>query len=192
MDLSQACDDRLLQQARSQAEALGRLYEQLYPAIYRYCLHRLFVRSWAEDATSATFLQMAQSIRDFRSTRIEQFRTWLFRIATNQVNAMLRSHRRDRKCLQAAADQARKRDGADGNGHEKLDWPQLYQAIAMMSTRDQTLIVLRYLEDHSPAQVAEILGSKSGTVRTALSRALARLQERLTNLEAPAAGRIQT
>jgi RNA polymerase sigma-70 factor (ECF subfamily) len=154
-------------------------------------LHRLFLREWAEDATSDTFLHMARSIRDFAGRSLDEFRFWLYRIATNQVNAMIRTRLRRRKLLRQACRQGRlNADGtcqAGDNGH--LDWPHLHAAIARLSARDQTLIVLRYLEDKPPAEIAEILEIPAGTVRVGLCRALKRLQNRLAGREARPAGR---
>ncbi len=189
--MSGSCDDNLLHSARSQADALGQLYEQFYPGVYRYCLHRLFLREWAEDATSETFLQMARSIRDFAGRSLDEFRFWLYRIATNQVNAMIRTRLRRRKLLRQACLQRRLATESscppEDNGH--LDWPHLHAAIARLSARDQTLIVLRYLEDTPPAEIAEILEIPAGTVRVALCRALKRLQNRLTDDHVGSAGR---
>ncbi|WP_283132877.1 SigE family RNA polymerase sigma factor [Rhizohabitans arisaemae] len=52
----------------------------------------------------------------------------------------------------------------------------LWQAIGTLSARQRAVIVLRYYEDMTTEQVAAALGCSIGTVKTQLSRALARLR----------------
>jgi len=56
-------DNNLVLKAKTQAEALGELYEMYYERIFRFCVHRLFNKEIAEDVTSAVFLQVAHRIR---------------------------------------------------------------------------------------------------------------------------------
>ena len=179
----------LLERARSDATALGQLYERYYPDIYRYCVHRLALREQAEDATSAVFLQVARSIGRFGGTSEPQFRAWLYRIATNHANDLLRRRKRRRELMDAACREGRfaRDDGPDD--HDRLDWPVLHAAICRLSAADQSLVVLRYFEGLSPAEIAEVLGRRSGAVRTGLTRALQRLRDHLNAPVAAEAGR---
>ena len=77
-------DDMVLR-ARSDAEALGKLYERSYDRVFRYCVRRLFLKEMAEDVTAAVFLHVAERVRDFRGTSEREFRNWLYAIATNEI-----------------------------------------------------------------------------------------------------------
>jgi RNA polymerase sigma-70 factor (sigma-E family) len=57
---------------------------------------------------------------------------------------------------------------------------ELIQALGTLPPRQRAVLVLRYFEDLSEAQVAELLGCSVGTVKSAASRALTRLQTTLT------------
>ena len=100
---------RLVVRARTDREAFGQLYDACYPAIFRYCFRRLFLRAVAEDVTSDVFLSVASKMPQFAGTTEEDFRRWVFRIATNEINAYVRQAKRRKALLESAA-----RSGAGG------------------------------------------------------------------------------
>ncbi|MET7982400.1 MULTISPECIES: SigE family RNA polymerase sigma factor [unclassified Streptomyces] len=53
----------------------------------------------------------------------------------------------------------------------------MWRAITKLPARQRAMVVLRYYEDLSEAQTAEILGVSVGTVKSAVSRALGKLRE---------------
>ncbi|SES44454.1 RNA polymerase sigma-70 factor, sigma-E family [Streptomyces sp. yr375] len=53
----------------------------------------------------------------------------------------------------------------------------MWRAITKLPTRQRAMVVLRYYEDLSEAQTAEVLGVSVGTVKSAVSRALGKLRE---------------
>src|SRR5688572_3595419 len=120
-------DDSLVVRARSDRAAFAALYDRYYPRIIRYCLRRLFVRDVAEEIVADVFLHVARSLPGFEGTTEIDFRRWLFRIASNAVNAHLRQKRR-RQELWEAARRSQTLGSAEGAGttlpmFEVLDWP---------------------------------------------------------------------
>src|SRR3972149_6457721 len=95
--------DDLVMRARTDREAFGRIYDAYYPRIFRYCMRRLFVRTVAEDVTADVFLRVASKMRAFGGTTEEDFRRWLYKIATNEANAHIRRGKRQKALLEAAA-----------------------------------------------------------------------------------------
>jgi RNA polymerase sigma-70 factor (sigma-E family) len=53
----------------------------------------------------------------------------------------------------------------------------MWQAVVKLPARQRAMVVLRYYEDLSEAQTAEVLGVSVGTVKSAVSRALGKLRE---------------
>ncbi|MET9350893.1 SigE family RNA polymerase sigma factor [Streptomyces termitum] len=53
----------------------------------------------------------------------------------------------------------------------------MWRAVMKLPERQRQMVVLRYYEDLSEAQTAEVLGVSVGTVKSAVSRALGRLRE---------------
>lgn len=175
-------DDDLVVRARTDRSAFGLLYDCYYPKVLRYCMRRLFERTLAEDVVSEVFLSVATNFRTFPGRTDQDFRCWLFRIATNAVHAHLRQTRRRRELLEAAARSRHwERNGSSpptSPASETLDWPLVYRALLELDERDQTIVSLRFFADCSHEEIAEVVGASPGAVRTALSRTLARLRER--------------
>jgi RNA polymerase sigma-70 factor (sigma-E family) len=63
----------------------------------------------------------------------------------------------------------------------------LWQALARLPARQRTVLVLRYYEDLSEAEIAAALGVSRGTVKSTAARALAKLREQTGLREGPAA-----
>lgn len=57
---------------------------------------------------------------------------------------------------------------------------ELLDALGGLTTQQRTVLVLRYFEDLSEAQVADLLGCSTGTVKSSASRGVARLRGLLT------------
>jgi RNA polymerase sigma-70 factor (ECF subfamily) len=172
--------DELVLRARTDSEALGVLYARYYEKIYRYCLHRLFVREVAEDVTSSVFLQVAEHIVAFEGHTEAAFRNWLYAIASNQANSHVRKTVRRRELLEAAVRERLASRGANGPTGEELDWPTVYEAIAGLKPNLQTVITLRFFEEMTFDRIADILGCKSVTVRVSCGRALEALRKKLS------------
>lgn len=169
-------DSGLVIQAHSNRAAFVRLYRRHYDVIFRYCAHRLFDRSAAEDVTSEVFLKMVENFHRFKGTE-SQFRNWLYRIATNAVNHHLRRITRSDSLLRAAYERAGNKADDSEESPERL--ALLKEAVLALKPRYQTIIALRFFENMKLNEIAEVLGSSPGTVRSQLARALTKLRKKL-------------
>ncbi len=170
--------DNLVVLAKTQAVALGRLYDLYYERIYRFCVHRLFNKTTAEDITSAVFLTVAGTIRGFKGRTEQDFRSWLFAIAANQANAHIRKTSRRKRLLENAV-AARRAAEPDSGPWTPLDWPALYAAILRLKPEHQTILTLRFFENMDYDEIGRIVNARAGTVRVTLHRILRRLNEAL-------------
>lgn len=174
-------DDDLVVRARTERAAFGLLYDRYYPSVRRYCIRRLFDQTVAEDVVSEVFLAVASKLRDFPGRTENDFRRWVFCIATNAINAHLRQSRRRQELWQAAAysHQANARvRGSSSPSWEALDWPTVYQAVLELEQRDQTILMLHFFAGLSHDEIAAVVESRPGAVRTALCRTLGKLREK--------------
>ena len=65
--------------------------------------------------------------------------------------------------------------GDPATSHDEVD--ELADVLATLPYRQRAAVVLRYYEDRSEADIAELLGVRPGTVKSLLHRGLARLRE---------------
>jgi len=170
--------DDLVELAKTQAGALGRLYELYYDRILRFCVHRLFNRATAEDVTSLVFLTVARMMRGFKGQTEQDFRAWIYTIAANQANAYIRKTTR-RKRLMENVVAHRRTEEQDSGEWSSLDWPTLYGAIQQLKPEHQTILTLRFFENMDYDEIGRVVEARPATVRVTLHRVLRRLQEEL-------------
>jgi RNA polymerase sigma-70 factor (ECF subfamily) len=166
----------LIVQAQISYNAFALLYRRHYDAIFKYCTHRLFDRHLAEDMTSQVFLKVVEKFHSFQGSE-RQFHNWLYKIATNVVNEHLRKLIRRKAALKVFREQSNIRNRTFENHAVKL--AILKQAVLALKPRYQTIITLRFFENLKLTEIAEVLGSSDGTIRSPLARALAKLRKKI-------------
>ncbi len=184
-------DGQLLIRARSDPAAFSRLYRRHYDGIFRYCLHRLFDRAAAEDATSAVFLRMLERLDRFSGDEELDLRNWLLAIATNLINDQCRRRRLWERFLKLQGrPSAAHRQPPEHSPEADERLAHLQKAIRGLKPREQALITLRFFEDLDIQQIAQALGGSPATVRSQLSRALRRLRRRLETPESDSSTKV--
>jgi RNA polymerase sigma-70 factor (ECF subfamily) len=163
---------------------LGRLFDKYHPRIYAYCVHRLFCRTAAEDVTSQIFLGVAQKFHSFQGRTESAFSGWLYTIAVNQCNTYLRSSQRRKKLIEQFRQSGRDCTGepASQNAPNKPDWSRVYNAISRLPQVEQTVITLRFFEQLSYEQIAEIVRKRESNVRVLTHRGLQKLRKMLNTV----------
>src|SRR5271166_2995625 len=92
-------ETELVQRARSDPAAFGQLYEAHYQPILNYLYRRTLSVTVAEELTSNTFFKALRELPGFYPRPGVRFRSWLFRIATNEARMYWRSHKGRRAAL---------------------------------------------------------------------------------------------
>jgi RNA polymerase sigma-70 factor, ECF subfamily len=160
--------------AQADRGAFATLYRRYLEPVYGYSFYLLGDHHDAEDATERTFMAALGAIDRFRDEGAT-FRSWLFRIAHNQLANALRARSRHRSEPldgapepMAADDPARLAGMAD-------DARRLRAAVASLSDDRRQVIILRFVDGLTAREIGDVLGRSEGAVRVLQHRALREL-----------------
>lgn len=135
----------------------------------------------AEEAAQDAFVKAFYALGRFRKGA--PFRPWLLRIVTNEArNRRRAAGRRTQLAVQITgerpSDDAAPSPEVAALADETQD--ELLAGLALLDEKDRLVIIYRYFFDMSEAEMAVALECRPGTVKSRLSRALARLRAGLT------------
>ena len=140
--------------------------DSLYRAAFAVCRNP----QDAEDVVQETLLAYYRSDKEFESE--EHIRAWLIRVAVNKAkNATICFWRRNRRSLE---------DTMDALTFEEDGDRELMDAVLRLPEKYRVAIHLFYYEDYSVREIAQILDTGEGTVKSRLSRARKLLKAQLT------------
>jgi RNA polymerase sigma-70 factor (ECF subfamily) len=165
----------LLERARAyDEEALTELYDQYAPRIYAYIYRRVSDARLAEDLTGEVFVRVLQAIRSERFWHTS-FSAWLYRIAHNLVVDQYRQQGGVREVKLDERLVATQED-PDVALDKQLSHQSLRAAISRLTTDQQQVLVLRFGEQMTAREVAEIMDKTTGAVEALQHRALGALR----------------
>jgi RNA polymerase sigma-70 factor (ECF subfamily) len=142
--------------------------------VYAYLVYLTRDRSLAEDLTADTFEKALKLWRRFDASR-GSARTWLCQIArTTALDWFRAEERRQRREERAAAPEQLEAAFAEGLS------PELEAALRELSAGEREVIALRVLLELDGEEAARVLGISPTAVSTRLSRALNKLEEKVT------------
>lgn len=162
--------------------SFGEFYQLHLNEIYRYILFRVNDHNEAEDLTAKVFLDAWESLTRARhGQKIENIRSWIYRIARNKVTDY---HR------------ARKPQPIDETPESKLQggWLEhelddlfvsrkLAEGVRRLQANYQEVIILRFINELSHAEVAEIMNITESHVRVLQYRALHKMRELVSEVK---------
>jgi RNA polymerase sigma-70 factor (ECF subfamily) len=159
---------------------LAEIYDEYSVKIYNYIYHKTGDRALAEDLMADVFLRALEAIQDDKGWT-SSLQGWLYRIAHNLVvDHYRRQSKREGPPLNeriAATD-----DRSVQIAERILSGGKVRSALEHLTEEQQQVIVLKFAEDLSNREVAEILGKTEGAVKALQHRGLAALR-RVLNVE---------
>jgi RNA polymerase sigma-70 factor (ECF subfamily) len=169
-------ESELVDRAKEDPEAFGQLYERYVDKIYNYVYYRTGNHHDAEDLTAKTFYQALRHIHRYVNRGLP-FSAWLYRIAHNLVANWHRDHsRRQVIALDEIALVSSKPHPEDTLALED-DQRKLLRMIRHMPEDRQHLLILKFVEQMSNREIAQIMGRSEGAVKSLYHRTLLALRD---------------
>jgi RNA polymerase sigma-70 factor (ECF subfamily) len=151
--------------------ALEELFRREWPRAYRAAYLVVHDAAAAEDIAQEAFLAAVRAIDRFDRRR--PFGPWMHRIVVNRAIDVTRA-RALRREVDAAA--ARSTEAPPDEPSTPLP-DDVVTAMAELSPEHRAVVVLRFVFDYTPGEIARALDMPRGTVNSRLRRALDRLGE---------------
>lgn len=180
-------EEQLLKDIERDPQQFARVYEAFYRNIFGYAFRRTTDYDAAKDIAAETFLRAYTGIGKFKWRNISILH-WLYRIATNEINKYFNS----RRYLPESIHRIHEEYGVDITDYSnaeteriqleedlqrRQDFVKINDLIKKLDTKYQEVLALRFYERKSIEEIGVILGKKTGTVKSLLSRGIERLKK---------------
>jgi RNA polymerase sigma-70 factor (ECF subfamily) len=163
--------------ARGDHSAFRDIVRGTQAMVFSIAYHFFHDRTVAEDATQDVFLRLYQNLHAIKSSA--HLVQWLRQVTSRRcIDLARRSPVHAPLSLEDAPEPV-----ADDDSPDLLLSRKLRCVVAALPEDARMVVILRYQEDLSLAEIAEILEIPINTVKSRLQRSLAHLRERLDNVE---------
>lgn len=183
-------EKQLLRKIKVNPEYFGKVFDEYYKPIFNYIYHRIADYDISRDIAADTFLKAYLKVKTFIWKDISIL-TWLYRIATNEINYYYRKNKTIKFSLEIFANQANKLFEFDEYQSEKQlienelklsnDFIKAQHSIKKLDIKYQEVLSLRFFEKKTILEISDILDKKEGTIKSLLSRGLEKLKIEFNN-----------
>lgn len=167
----------LLRVTQGDQGAFARLYDMLSPRVFGLILRVLVDRSQSEEVLQEVFLEVWQSASKFAPKK-GQGRSWVLTIAHRRAVDRVRSSQAsaDRDVRAGFRDLEAPRDDVAESVEMRIEGRRVAEAVAELPEAQREAITLAYYGGYSQSEIAALVGSPLGTVKTRMRDGLSRLR----------------
>jgi RNA polymerase sigma-70 factor (ECF subfamily) len=181
-------DLELVRQAATEPEAFGLLYERHVRRIYNYIYYRTGDHHDAEDLTARVFQRALRHVGAFQDMGVP-FSAWLYRIAHNLVANWHRD--RSRRPVVPLEDHTVLTPGSqhpESLAMAREVGEDLLELVRRLPEERQQLLILKFAERLSNAEIGQIMGRTEGAIKSLYHRTLSSLREEVEHMQAEGRG----
>ena len=179
LDLDYNEEDILSRASQGDRDAFGQLYERYVERIFNYVYYRTGNVHDAEDLTARVFQRAMNHIKNYTDRGVP-FSAWLYRIAHNLVANWHRDRSRKQEIpLDDLPILQTKGDHPEKNLVRSQEQDALLRMIRKLPGERQNLLILKFVENMSNAEIGAIMGRSEGAVKSLYHRTLLALRDQL-------------
>ncbi len=170
----------IMQAQQGDQRAFDTIYDRFADALFRYVYARCGDASVAEDLVGDLWVRVVERLASFRlppSGVDPAFAAWLYRIAHNLVIDHFRRKSSGNVPLDPSISD--KEPTPDEHAMSNDERRTLHAAIARLTPDQREVVLLRFIEERSNAEVASLTGRSEGAVKVMQHRALGALAKLL-------------
>ncbi|MEN8173189.1 MAG: sigma-70 family RNA polymerase sigma factor [Chloroflexota bacterium] len=177
--LTELSDDGLVELAtQGSSEAFGELYDRYIDRIFNYIYYRTSNTHDAEDLTERVFFRAIKHIEKYENRGLP-ISAWLYRIAHNLVANWYRDNSRRKEIPLETFEftlqyQGEKPESALIRTEEHED---LLRVIRQLPADRQQLLILKFVEHLTNAEIGQIMGRTEGAIKSLYHRILISMRE---------------
>lgn len=180
-EMHQESDSTLIARAKENTEEFSLLYERYVGNIYNYIYYRTGNHHDTEDLTARTFYRALKHFPRYVD-RGAPFSAYLYRIAHNMVANWHRDRsRRQIIPLDETMLRALRKDEPASVAEEKDEQDTLLQAVRRLPSDRQQLLILKFVDQMSNAEIALVMGRTEGAIKSLYHRTLVALRQDLVD-----------
>jgi RNA polymerase sigma-70 factor (ECF subfamily) len=175
-------DQQLIADAKSDKAEFIHLYDKYFTQIFKYVLSRVQDEDLAEDITAETFMRALEKIDSYKWTG-NPYSSFLYKVAINLIMDYHREVKKEKEFMSFNWEEMK--DGRDEiadhlkDSEEELEdldkTSRLKIALENLKPKERNLISLKYFEDLSYKEMAEVLNVNVNYVGVQLNRAMKKL-----------------
>ena len=163
---------------KGEASAFGLLYDHYQPKIYRFVFIKVSRREDAEDLTHQVFLNAWQNIARYKNIGFP-FSSWLYQIARNQVIDFYRTRKAEARIDEVSPEYFLSPAVAEFEIDQNIELTRVREAILKLKPDYQDVVIMRFVEELSPKEVAAAVKKSEGAVKLIQHRAIKQLKQLL-------------
>ena len=177
-------DNKLIEDAgNGDNEAFGLLYERYVRKIYNYIFYRTGNVNEAEDLTAKVFHRAFRHIESY-SQRGVPFSAWLYRIAHNLVANWYRDKSRKKEVsLDDQLPSSFHFDFPESVLEKSQESERMMKALRRLPPERQQLIILKFVEGISNAEIGLIMRKSEGAIKSLYHRTLESLRKEIEKID---------
>jgi RNA polymerase sigma-70 factor (ECF subfamily) len=149
--------------AKEPEKGFRHLMAQYRDAVYWHIRRLVVSHMDAQDATQETFVRIFRSMSDFKSKG--SFRSWIFRIATNEALRILSRRQSDQLSLDDSPVELGNMMADEYVDYSDLEAVKLQNAILSLPAKQQLAFNLRYYNELGYDEIAGIIGSTTDSAK---------------------------
>lgn len=171
----------LIEAAKTDPGKFAPLYNTYYEKIFRFIYQRIDDKELAFDTTSQVFLKAMLNLQKYKFKGLP-FSSWLYRIASNELTDLFRSHRAKRTVKIDSVNVYNIIAEVEENSLE-IYHDELITAITKLPEEDLRLIEMRFFEKRTFKEIGDILEITENNAKVKTYRTLEKLKKILTPKE---------